>query len=134
MKHTTSTPIVSVKQMPPAYQIVNAPERQRPTLFGILWHKFLLWLHDASWQRMRRALCRLGCVVGVVTGFAAPQFLLGVLAASLSFHDALVPKAGVILLALFYGRTWYRWGKRLQARVRSRGSGLTTTSAMPPGL
>lgn len=111
-----------MKQMPPAYQIIQAPEHKRPTLFGVLWTRFLVWLQDASWYRIRRTLCRLGCVVAVVTGFAAPQYLLGVLAASLSFHDALVPKAGICIVALLYGRAWYRFARRWQARIRAGGN------------
>jgi len=60
--------------------------------------------------------------VAVVTGFAAPQYLLGVVAASLSFHDALVPKAGICIVALLYGRAWYRWARRWQSRIRAGGN------------
>lgn len=115
-----TSPLLSVRKMPPAYQIVNAPAANRPTLLRVLHNRFLLWLQDASMHKIRRAAWRVSCVIGVVLWFATPQFILGILYASATFHGYMLPKAASILFALFYGRQCVRWSRRL---LKSRATG-----------
>lgn len=100
----------------------SAPAPETPSVTGAARAKVAVWLYESSWYRISRALLRLGCVIVVVAGFAAPQLLIDAVRASLSFHDALLPKAGTVISILFYGRRWLRLGRRLQARVRAGGN------------
>lgn len=90
-----------------------------PTVLSVILVRFLIWFQNSSWHRVKRATVRLGCVIAVVVGVAAPQFLLGLLAACIAFHEFLVLKAGTILLAMFYGRAIARAYRRIVARIRT---------------
>lgn len=92
----------------------------RPSLRRILYVKFLRWVDKASWRKLGSAsLTALGAL-GIVVGFSAPQFFLGLLYDAVAWQGYRPLIIAAALIVYFFGaRTWRWFGKFRANRTRT---------------
>lgn len=124
MKHTTTLPgnSISVKKLPTAYQLTQAPERKRPTLSRVLYDKFLVWLQEANTHKLLKLLKRSAIFVVTVLAFIDHNLLLQIFQFSFSIHNYALVKIVSVLTVAYNWKAFWRAFQHLRARCK-RGKG-----------
>lgn len=82
----------------------------------VVYVKFLRWVDAMTLTRFRKIAYRCSFLLGIVLLVGVPQFLLGTLVGSLSWHDYALTKIIALSAAFLYGRTWVRQARRWQRK------------------
>lgn len=102
------------------FKIQSHQSPPRLSLRRILWAKFLRWVDKASWRKLGSAsLTALGAF-GIIAGFSAPQFFLGLLYDAVAWQGYRPLIIAAALVVYFFGAKVWRWfGRMRAARVRT---------------
>ena len=126
MNALTLTPMAK-----PLYQVKPETSHPRLSLRRVLWIKLLRWLDKASPQALWKTTARLSCVILIATGVFAPQFLLGLLTASLKWNGYKIPLFLALLFATINAKRFWNFCKR--TRVRGRAGNQHSFRGIPVG-
>lgn len=125
------TALVLKPQAKQLFEVQPQQAHPRLSLRRVLWVKLLRWIDKASPQAIWKTSARLFCVMLIALGVFAPQFLLGLLTASMKWNGFKIPLFLALLLFTLNAKRLARTMRRIF--VRKRASNQHTYHGIPVG-